>query len=151
ALWKALFTSVSAFCNAGFALDSDSLVAYQRNPLVLHTVGSLIVVGSLSPAAVVGLPRALGRGRRKLSLELKLVYVVSALLLFVGTVAYAAFEWNASLASLGVGDRLHNAWFQSVSRTAGFNSVALDETRSATHTVMIFLMFVGGSPGGTAG
>lgn len=151
ALWKAVFTAVSAFCNAGFTLSSSSLVAYQINPLVLHTVATLVVVGSLSPAAVVALPRVLGRSRRKLSLELKLVYTVSALLLVTGTLAYLAFEWNASLAGLSVADRLHNAWFQAVSRTAGFNSVALEETRWATHAVMIFLMFVGGSPGGTAG
>lgn len=151
ALWRAVFTSVSAFCNAGFALQSDSLVAYQRNPFVLHTVAFLIIAGSLSPAAVVAVPRLLTRKRRTLSLELKLIFTVSALLLVLGSVTYAAFEWSESLGHLGVADRLHNAWLQSVSRTAGFNSVALSDTRVATQTMMIFLMFIGGSPGSTAG
>jgi trk system potassium uptake protein TrkH len=152
ALWQAVFTSISAFCNAGFALRSDSLMSGAESPLILHTVAALIVLGGLSPVAVVSLPKLLGPRRRTLSLELKLIYLVSAALLVSGTVAFAAFEWNASLGHLGVVDRLHNAWFQSVTlRTAGFNSVDFEETRVATQTMMIFMMFLGGSPGGTAG
>lgn len=152
ALWQAVFTSVSAFCNAGFALRSDSVVSSAADPLVLHTIAMLIVLGGLSPIAVISLPKLFGTKRRNLSLELKLIYVVSAALLLLGAAAFAAFEWNASLAHLGVFDRLHNAWFQSVTlRTAGFNSVDLEKTRVATQTMMIFMMFVGGSPGGTAG
>lgn len=49
ALWRGLFTSISAFCNAGFALQTESLIPYQDNPLVLHTVGILIILGGLSP------------------------------------------------------------------------------------------------------
>jgi len=151
ALWRAVFTSVSAFCNAGFALQSDSLVAYQKSPFVLHTVALLVVAGSLSPAAVVALPRLVSRRRRTLPLELKLIFTVTAALLLLGTLIILAFEWSGSLAHLGVVDRFHNAWLQSVGRTAGFNSVALKESHVATQTVMIFLMFIGGSPGSTAG
>lgn len=150
ALWRGIFTSISAFCNAGFALQTDSLVPYADDPLVLHTVASLIVLGGLSPVAIVAFPRWV-RGRR-VALQPTLVLVTSALLLALGAVLYALMEWDRSLAALGVADRLHNAWFQSVTlRTAGFNSVDLTTTSAATQTLMIVMMFIGGSPGGTAG
>lgn len=150
ALWRGVFTSVSAFCNAGFALQSDSLVGYQDDPLVLHVVGIVIVLGGLSPAAALALPSLVRR--RPIPLQIKLGVVTSAVLLGVGFVLYAFLEWNVSLADQSVGDRLTNAWFQSVTlRTAGFNSVDLAQTRPATQTLMIVWMFVGGSPGGTAG
>jgi trk system potassium uptake protein TrkH len=150
ALWRAVFTSVSAFCNAGFALQSDSLIPYQMSPLVLHTVATLIVVGGISPAVIVALP-AWAR-RKPVPLQVKLALYTAAALLAGGALLYAGLEWDASLGRLSWADRAHNAWFQSVTlRTAGFNSVDLLEARPAAVTVMIGFMFVGGSPGGTAG
>jgi len=73
-------------------------------------------------------------------------------LLLGGFVFLLVAEWRHSLADLSFADKLHNAWFQSVTlRTAGFNSVELAAVRPATYFVMLALMFVGGSPGGTAG
>jgi trk system potassium uptake protein len=150
ALWRALFTAVSGFCNAGFALQSDSLVGYQTNLIVLHTVALLIVLGGLSPLAITLLPELVRR--RRIPLQVKLIYAATAFLLLLGAFAFAAFEWSGSLGHLSPLDRAHNAWFQSVTlRTAGFNSVELAETREATRTLMIVLMLIGGSPGGTAG
>ena len=150
ALWRAVFTSVSAFCNAGFALQTDSLIPYQQSPLVLHTVAGLIIAGGLSPLAIVALPALIRR--RPTPLQVKLVLSVTALLLVASTVAFLSFEWSASLAHLGFGARVNNAWFQAVTlRTAGFNSVDLMESRPATRSLMMAMMFVGGSPGGTAG
>jgi len=151
ALWKAIFTSVSAFCNAGFALDSDSLMAFSGEPAVLHTIALLIIAGGLSPAAVVALPK-LFRRRSELSLQVRAVFLATAALLLFGFVTYLAFEWNRSLGGMDYDDRIHNAWFQSVTfRTAGFNSADLAATGPVTYLVMLSLMFVGGSPGGTAG
>ncbi|MGE0792029.1 MAG: TrkH family potassium uptake protein [Sandaracinaceae bacterium] len=150
AAWRAAFTSISAFCNAGFALQSDSLVAYQSDPVVLHTVGALIVLGGLSPPAVVLIPRWL-RGER-LPFQVSLIVWSSLALLVSGALAYGLMEWTASLAELEWFDRLGNAWFQSVTlRTAGFNSVDLAATRPATQALMTVFMFIGGSPGSTAG
>jgi trk system potassium uptake protein TrkH len=150
AIWRATFTSVSAFCNAGFALQSDSLIPYQTNPLVLHATGALIVVGGLSPAAVLAVPD--WARRRRIRLQERLALLTTAALLIGGFVAYATFEWGMSLGHLGWADRLHNAFFQSITfRTAGFNSVDLAATRPATQTIMMVLMLIGGSPGGTAG
>lgn len=152
ALWRGVFTSISAFCNAGFALQSDSLVPYQNAPLILHTVGVLIILGGLSPAAVVALPTLIRRRTAPVSAQAQLALVATGSLLIVGFLSILAFEWNGSLGTFTFSGKLHNAWFQSVTlRTAGFNSVDLSLVGPATMTVMLALMFIGGSPGGTAG
>lgn len=149
-LWRGLFTAVSAFCNAGFALQSDSLIPYQSSPAVLHTIAALIVVGGLSPAVIVALPRIARRAA--VPLQVKIVLAATAVLLLSGFAAFAALEWRHSLAGASIADRLHNAWFQSVTfRTAGFNSVDLGQLQAATIPIALVLMFIGGAPGSTAG
>ncbi len=150
ALWRGLFTSISAFCNAGFALQTDNLVTYQHSPVVLHVVSVLIIAGGLSPVAIVAIPRALRGGR--LGLQVRVALVSTLVLLALGFVAIGSLEWSWSLDGLSIADRLHNAWFQSVTlRTAGFNSVDFGALQPATWMVMLVFMFVGGCPGGTAG
>ncbi|MCA8959645.1 MAG: potassium transporter TrkH [Planctomycetes bacterium] len=152
AVWRGLFTSISAFCNAGFSLQSDSLVPYQSSPLILHTVGLLIILGGLSPAAIIAIPRWSGRRPGQVTAQAKICLLSTAVLLLGGGAMMVALEWNHSLDGLSTMDRLHNAWFQSVTlRTAGFNSVDLTAMQSATVTFMMVLMFIGGCPGGTAG
>ena len=150
ALWRGVFTSISAFCNAGFALQTDSLIPYQTQPLVLHVVAILIIAGGLSPVVLVAIPLALRRER--LTLQVRVALVSTVALLIGGFLAITALEWSASLAELSILDRLHNAWFQSVTlRTAGFNSVEMGALRPATGTLMMVWMLIGGCPGGTAG
>jgi trk/ktr system potassium uptake protein len=150
AAWRGVFTSVSAFCNAGFSLWSDSLISHQQDPFVLHVVAALIIVGGLSPATAAALPFLVRR--RRVPLEHKLALTATAALLVLGAVTFLALEWNNTLSALSFWDRIHNAWFQSATaRTAGFNSVDIAALRPATITVVIALMFIGGSPGGTAG
>jgi trk system potassium uptake protein len=152
ALWRSVFTAISAFCNAGFALQTDSLVPYQSSPLVLHTIGSLIMLGGLSPIAIFALPSLARRSTRPVSAHAKLSLVATGALLVTGFLYILAFEWNDSLSTLSVLDRLHNAWFQSVTlRTAGFNSIDFAEVRPVTLSLMMLWMFIGGNPGGTAG
>ncbi len=152
ALWRGMFTSISAFCNAGFALQSDSLVSYQGSPFVLHTVGALIILGGLSPLAMLAIPAVLRRSAGPVSAQARLSLSASLVLLVVGFAFLLAFEWDDSLGGLSVVDKVHNAWFQSVTlRTAGFNSVDLTRMRSATLVLTLAWMFIGGSPGGTAG
>jgi trk system potassium uptake protein TrkH len=150
ATWRAVFTSISAFCNAGFALQPDSLISYNHDPAVLNVVGLLIVAGGLSPAVVLSLP-AMRRGR-VVPLQNRLILTVSAVLLVGAFVSYLAFEWSHSLEGLSFLHKLDNAWFQSITlRTAGFNSVDLTRTQPVTQAMMNATMFVGGSPGGTSG
>jgi trk system potassium uptake protein TrkH len=150
AIWRGLFTAVSAFCNAGFALQSNSLFPYQTNPLVLHIVATLIVFGGLAPATGLVVPRwATGK---PIPIPAKIALITSIVLLTTGTFFVLAFEWNGVLAGLSFADKLQNAWFQSVTlRTAGFNSVDIVNISSPTFIIMIIFMFIGGSPGGTAG
>ncbi|MCB9741785.1 MAG: hypothetical protein H6740_04170 [Alphaproteobacteria bacterium] len=147
AAWRALFTSVSAFCNAGFALQSDSLMPYQSRPGVLWVVSAVIIVGGLGPAVVAAV-----LARRRSTLHTRLVLVSTAALLLVPTLGFLVLEWRHTLAGMGLVDRLTNAWFQSVTlRTAGFNSLDFGAIQPATWTLCILTMFVGGSPGSTAG
>ncbi|CAG35702.1 TrkH family potassium uptake protein [Desulfotalea psychrophila] len=150
AIWRGIFTAISAFCNAGFALQSDSLVSYQTNPFVLHLVAILIILGGLAPATSLIIPSWL-RGKA-ISIPARIALITSLALLFTGTFFILAFEWNGALAGLSIFDKINNAWFQSASlRTAGFNSIEFAHLCSSSFLVMLFLMFIGGSPGSTAG
>lgn len=150
ASWKAVFTAVSAFCNAGFALDTSSLMPYQQSPVILTVVGALIVLGGLAPAVVLSTPAWLAG--RVVALPVKLAWLMSLALLGVGAITFLALEWSSSLAALPWWHKMTNAAFQSITlRTAGFNSVDLAQTSPAMQLIMMALMFVGGSPGGTAG
>ena len=152
AIWRGVFTSISAFCNAGFALQSDSLVGYQHAPLVLYSTSLLIIVGSLSPASIIAIPRIFRRPSRPVAAEIRIALAAAILLLVVGFLFMVSFEWRHAFAGLSFWDKLHNAWFQSVTlRTAGFNSVDFSFLQPATISLMMVWMFIGGTPGGTAG
>jgi trk system potassium uptake protein TrkH len=149
-IWQGTFTAISAYCNAGFALQSDSLVSYQDQPLVIGVISALIIVGGLGPAVVVAVPAWIQR--RPTSLTVRVVITTTLCLLLVPTVLFTIIEWNHSLAGLGPLDRVLNAWFLSVTtRTAGFNSVDMTTLAPATVSIVILLMAIGGSPGSTAG
>lgn len=150
ALWNGIFTAVSAFCNAGFFMDSNNLIPWQKNPFVLHTVAGLIILGGLAPAATLLIPAWIRH--RPVPISVRMALSVTAFLLLTGTLFILTFEWNGILKGLSFFDKLNNAWFQSVTlRTAGFNSVDLSGTRDATWVIMMIWMFIGGSPGSTAG
>lgn len=150
AIWRGVFTAISAFCNAGFALQTDNMIAYQHQPGVLFVIGSLVILGGLGTPAVLAFP-LWARGR-KIPLQVRLVYVTTAILLVVPAIVIAAIEWNNALAGLSVFEKLNNAWFQSVvPRTAGFHSIDMTVLHPATITVTLILMFIGGSPFSTAG
>ena len=150
ALWRGVFTAVSAFCNAGFALQTDNLVPYAHSPFALGVVGTTIVAGGLGPSVVAALVAWRVPARR--TLHARLVLVTTLLLIVAPWVLVAALEWDNTLAGMSVVDKLSNALFQSVTlRTAGFNSIDLTQIHPATLTLMVLVMFVGGSPGSTAG
>ncbi|PIE22786.1 MAG: potassium transporter TrkH [Planctomycetota bacterium] len=150
ALWRAVFTSVSAFCNAGFALQTESLIPYAEQPFVLYTVSCLIIAGGMAPATCLALPRLLRH--QQVPLAVQITMWSTLFLLVFGTLGFLSLEWGQSLNELPILDRLHNAWFQSATlRTAGFNSVDIAQVSPGTMVLMLGYMFVGGSPGGTAG
>jgi trk system potassium uptake protein TrkH len=157
AAYLSVFHSVSAFCNAGFSLFPDSLVRYRGDPVVNAVVTALIIFGGLGFLVNMELRdqvlcRLRGRRPTRLSLHARLVLVVTGILLAVGMAGFLITEWNNLLRGMGMGERLLAGWFQAVTpRTAGFNTVDYGQASTATLFFTIFLMFVGGSPGSTAG
>ncbi|MFU8769153.1 MAG: potassium transporter TrkG, partial [Desulfotignum sp.] len=150
AVWRGVFTAVSAFCNAGFALQSDSLMSWHEKPLILHIAALLIIFGGMAPATSLVIPRWLAG--RQVPIPARIALAASVVLLVLGTVFILAFEWGGLLTGLSVSDKIQNAWFQSVTlRTAGFNSLDIAGIANPTFLLMIAFMFIGGSPGGTAG
>lgn len=156
ALWKGVFHAVSAFGNAGFALQSDSVQIFRSDPFALTVLAALIVLGGTGFLVLSALwlhlrARATG-ARSTLSVHSRIVLWTTAALVLSAIAWYAALEWNHTLADLSLTDRLANAMFMGVSlRTAGFNSVDLETIAPATLLLTIVYMYIGGSPGGTAG
>ena len=153
ALLYGLFHSVSAFCNAGFSLFSDNLVAYASDPTVNLTIMPLIVLGGLGFGVLVALYRAArSAGRYRLPVHAKVVIVASLILIWSGALLFFFFEYDRSLANLSLPGKILASLFQSVtSRTAGYNTVPMGSLHSVTVLLLIALMFIGASPGSTGG
>lgn len=152
-LFSAAFLAVSSFCNAGFAITPLNLAepALAFHVPVLTTVMVLVTAGGLGIPVLAALAGTIAR-RQRLSLHAKLVLATSGLLVVLGTAGIAAIEASRSLASLPTGRGLLSAVFLSVSsRTAGFNTIDMAALSPATLFLVIFLMWVGGSPASTAG
>jgi trk system potassium uptake protein TrkH len=169
--YHAIFHSVSAFCNAGFALYSDSLMGFQDDWLTQVIFAALIVSGGIG--FLVGLDikeyveqrwfqrfwtrRARARvgsrrPRPRLSVHSKFVLTVTALLLAIGTVSYYVLERDSLFARSSAGGAWLNSWFCSVTaRTAGFNTVDYAQMSGAALLCTMVLMLIGASPGSTGG
>ncbi len=151
-LWYALFHSVSAFCNAGFDLMGEtvpfsSLTAFAWNPFMNLAVLLLITVGGIGFLVWDDL-REHGFHWKLFRLQTRVVLITSFLLTLLPALLFYFLE----LRQLSPLERVWPALFQSVTlRTAGFNTVDLSQFSPAGHTMMIFCMLVGGSPGSTAG
>jgi len=155
-LYSALFHSISAFCNAGFSLFSDSMIGFRGDPVVNLTLIFLITTGGLGFLVlqeISGMTRKRKTARRhRLSLHSRLVLVVSLVLSLGGAVLLWLLETPSELHHLSSGDGFWSMLFQSVSaRTAGFNSLDLNYMEVPSLVVLLFLMFVGASPGSCGG
>jgi trk system potassium uptake protein TrkH len=168
--YYSIFHAISAFCNAGFSLFSDNLVGYNRRWGVYLVICPLIVLGGLGfgvlyDLGAVALDRISRvckrlRGRspifqqapRRMRLQTKIVLSVTALLIVGGMLAIFAFERLTRQGPDGRGFSMLDAFFQSVAaRTAGFSTADIGALSDASKLILILLMFIGGSPGGTAG
>jgi trk system potassium uptake protein TrkH len=151
----ALFHSVSAFNNAGFALYADNLEGFVGDPLINLTMMTLIILGGLGFVVMVDLLARYRQSRRTpLNLHTKIVLTVSGVLIGVATVLYLVLEWNnpATLGPLAWPDKGLAALFQAVTpRTAGFNTLAVGRMNESSLIFTMLLMFIGGNPGSTAG
>ncbi|MBA7497199.1 hypothetical protein ES702_07811 [subsurface metagenome] len=154
--YSAIFHSISAFCNAGFSLYSDSFIKYRNDLGINLTMSSLIILGGLGFIVIVNLLHwAYGYFRHKkepLSLQSKLVLVVSSLLIIGGTALIFLAEKNGVLSGFSWKEKLLTAYFQSVTaRTAGFNTLNIGSVGIFSAFLFIIFMFIGASPGSTGG
>lgn len=156
-IWQAVFTSISAFCNAGFAItDANgtvSLCAFVGDPVISLTVVLLIIIGGIG-FFVWGDIVKNGIYVMKYTLHTKIVLTATAVLVFGGWLLFALIEWNnpLTIGNENVGTKLLASLFMSVTpRTAGFNSINYADMSGAGILLSDILMFVGGSPGSTAG
>ena len=150
--WLGLFHSVSAFNNAGFSLFPDNLIRYRADVVVNLVISALIICGGLGFLVLSELLHF--RRTLPLSLQTRLVLVVSAVLCVGGMGAILVLEWHNpfSLAPMPLEEKLLTAWFHSVSaRTAGFNTIDMSGLQPTTLFIVMALMFIGASPGGTGG
>jgi trk system potassium uptake protein TrkH len=153
--WRALksgiFHSVSAFCNAGFDIMGGfrSFTGYVGDPVVNLTIMGLIIIGGIGFIVLADIIE-----RRKFSLHSKLVLITTLFLIFGGAALFFIFEHlnPHTLAKLPLNDQIWASFFQSVTaRTAGFNTINLSRLAGPAVFVLISLMFIGASPGGTGG
>lgn len=161
-VWISLFNAVSAFCNAGMDVISESsLYAYVHNPVINIVTILLIVFGGIGYIVWWDLVGALKNIRRQgmkcfanLTLHSKIALSVTGILILAGTVAIFVFEYNnpLTIGSFSLFDKLQASLFQSVTtRTAGFATIPQENLTNASAIASLLLMFIGGSPVGTAG
>ena len=161
-LWISLFNAVSAFCNAGMdVISENSLYAYVHNPVINIVTILLIVFGGIGYIVWWDIMGGLKNIRRQglkcfanLTFHSKIALSVTGILILAGTAAVFIFEYNNPLTmySFSVPEKLQASLFQSVTtRTAGFATVPQENLTNASALTSLLLMFIGGSPVGTAG
>lgn len=153
-IFYSIFHSISSFCNAGFdILGSDSLAILEHSVYPLLIISFLIILGGLGFNVYMDIS-VRKFNLKKYSLHTKIVLVVTASLLLIGTIVFFVLE-NENLntfENLNFGEKLMNSFFQSVTtRTAGFYTVSQTKLTEGSVAFSVFLMFIGGSPASTAG
>lgn len=154
AIYFGIFHSISTFNNAGFDIMGDfrSLTGYVADPTVVLTICTLITLGGIGFIVMNELFEY--KSSKRLSLHTKVVLVTSALLVLVGTIGIYLLEYSneKTLKPLSIIGKILGSLFQSVTaRTAGANTVSIGDMTQTSLFLIIFLMFVGASPGSTGG
>lgn len=155
AFYLSVFHSISAFCNAGFSLFSDSFSGYANNLPLNSIVCLLVITGGIGFPVLSEIKWHIASKRlswSRLSLHSKLVLSSTAILLFVSTLLILVMEWQNTLAPLKAANRFIAAFFHAVnSRTAGFNTLSIGNMANETLFILILFMFIGASPGSCGG
>ena len=162
-IWISVFNAVSAFCNAGMDLIGEtSLSGYATHPVINGVTAALVILGGLGFIVwwdILRVSRAVAsskslRSLRSLTLHTKMALAATAVLLFGGTLLFFLFERSnpQTIGSMTIFEGLQASFFQSVTtRTAGFYTIPQGDLTNASTVLSLLLMFVGGSPVGTAG
>lgn len=151
--FKSLFLSISAFNNAGFdTLGSQSLVPMRNDIIFNITIVFLIILGGLGYVVLFDIRHFISKHTKKLKVYTKLTLLITAFLIFYGLIMVFILEYNNQLTGESLINKILLSLYTSTSlRTAGFYSIFYDKILNPTKIQMIILMFIGGSPGGTAG
>lgn len=161
-IWISIFTSISAFCNAGIDIIAEnSLCNYAFNPIINIVTSALIILGGIGYIVWWDVLRVLKLSQkrkvkffRELTLHSKIAITVTLILIFAGAGLIFAFEYNnpQTMSGYTLPQKIGVSIFQSVTtRTAGFATIPQENLTNATSIVCLLLMFIGGSPVGTAG
>ncbi len=159
AIWWSLFHAVSAFCNAGFALNADSLAAWSQNGSMVFSAGALIVFGGLGFAILVDVVDQGFRWWRQprswwghLHIQTRVVLMATLLLNGFSMIFLLFFEFDGVFSGLSITEKLYASFFHSVTlRTAGLSVVSVDTLSSPSIVFSLIAMFVGAGSGSTAG
>ena len=161
-IYYAIFTSISAFCNAGIdIIAEDSLCSFVTSPIVNITTSLLIILGGIGYIVWWDVIRVFRQRRtvkgnlfRRLTLHSKIAISTTIILILSGAVLFFVFEYDnpLTMGRLSVLEKIQASLFQSVTtRTAGFMTVPQEHLTTPSALVSLLLMFIGGSPVGTAG
>ncbi|MDO4881503.1 MAG: potassium transporter TrkG [Capnocytophaga sp.] len=153
AFFYAIFHSVSAFCNAGFSLLPNSMEMYRCNIFVNLTLIFLIVFGGLGFNTIIETWDYLRKKRRKIGINSKFSMIISGILLALGIFLFMVLEHNNmdTFSNKGFFEKILISFFHSASlRSAGFNTIPLNDFTGATILFCAVFMFIGASPGSTA-
>jgi trk system potassium uptake protein TrkH len=153
-IYYSVFHAISAFCNAGFDLmgNFNSVTAYANNSVVILTISALIVIGGLGFYVWAEIYNC--NKIKRFSLHSKVVIYMTLSLIVFGAILMFLFEMKNpyTMQGMSIKGKFLSSIFASISpRTAGFNSISLDKMTTGGHFLTIILMFIGGSPGSTAG
>ncbi|CAM3785828.1 Ktr system potassium uptake protein B [Vibrio aerogenes CECT 7868] len=150
-LFHSFFYTVSAFNNAGFALNSDNLIPYVNDPVINFTISGLFIIGGLGFSVWIDLLRS--KRWSRLTPYSKMMISGTVIINAVAVVAIYLIESNNpdTLGPMNESGRWLASWFQAVApRTAGFNTLPIDKLEDATTSLMLVLMFIGGGSMSTA-
>ena len=166
-IFTSIFFAISAFCNAGFDnLGSNSLIDYATDPLLAIVISALIILGGIGFAVWFDVKNSISCYRsslknkyhkmfyKRLHYHTKVVILLTLGILLTGTFLTLITEWHNpdTIGNLNFGQKLLVSFFQTVTmRTAGFASIDYTKANPSTLLLYCIQMFIGGSPGGTAG
>ena len=166
-IFTSIFFAISAFCNAGFDnLGDNSLINYATDPLLMFVISALIILGGIGFAVWFDVKNSISCYRRslqnkyhkmfykRLHYHTKVVILLTLGILMAGTLLTLITEWHNpdTIGKLNFGQKLLVSFFQTVTmRTAGFASIDYTKANPSTLLLYCIQMFIGGSPGGTAG
>lgn len=150
-LWSAIFHSISAFCTAGFSLYNDSFTQFANEPIIIASITSLSLLGSIGFIVFLDFYLKIWEHKRSITLTSKIIILATLMMWFLGTLSL--FLSDETLLNQGLWQGIQTALFQTMSAhtTVGFNTYDYGHFSLASTSIILLLMVIGASPSGTGG